>query len=625
VRGGLTRRTVIASSLLMLVIGAAFAVLLVALDGLRETTRLTTESQQVLTAANTLERLVVDLETGSRGYIITGDPRFLEPWDAARGAIPGQSRELVRLAAVHSQDVQAQRIARAVASYVREYSVPLVDAVQRKAISGRSAATTAEGKRRVDAIRAEFDRFTAAENELATERRENADSAERRALIAVVAGLAGSILLIALYAGDLVRSIVRPVVGIAALAGRLAGGDLVARAPQTGIGEIGKLQRAFNNMASSLAANRDELRLLADEQAALRRVATLVARGDSPRDVFAAVSEEVGRLLGADSTVLLRFEPDEAATVVAAHTAPGAEIEIGTRVALADENVAATVLRTAGSARVDDDGRTGGWQTRLGAPIVVAGRLWGVMIGSWRASETVPDGIDDRLAEFTGLVATAIANADSHAQLTASRARIVTAADDARRRIERDLHDGTQQRLVSLALELRGAEAIVPPGQEELKAQLARAATGLAAATEDLQQMSRGIHPAILSEGGLGPALKTLGRRSAVPVELDVRSERRLPGPVEVAAYYVVSEALANAAKHAHATVVHVDVSADDAQLELLIRDDGDGGADSGRGSGLIGLTDRVEALGGELVIASPPGSGTSLRVRIPIAGSPAP
>jgi signal transduction histidine kinase len=159
----------------------------------------------------------------------------------------------------------------------------------------------------------------------------------------------------------------------------------------------------------------------------------------------------------------------------------------------------------------------------------------------------------------------------------------------------------------------------VPPQQEELRAQLARAAGGLAAATEDLQQISRGIHPAILSEGGLGPALKTLARRSAVPVELNVRTDRRLPEPAEVAAYYVVSEALTNAAKHARASTVHIDVTADDTLVELSIRDDGVGGADAGRGSGLIGLTDRVEALGGKLEIASPAGSGTALRVKIPV------
>jgi signal transduction histidine kinase len=435
-----------------------------------------------------------------------------------------------------------------------------------------------------------------------------------------------------LYAGDIVRSIVRPVVGLAAMAGRLARGDLAVRTQENGTGEIGALQRSFNDMAGSLEASRDDLRLLAEEQSALRRVATLVARGDSPSGVFAAVVTEVCRVLGADLTALFRYEPGDAATVVAAHTESDPEIAVGTRVAVEGENVVAIVFRTGRVARLDGEVRASGSlaallsgreiYSRIAAPIVVAGRLWGVMASAWSAPERMPIGIDGRVKEFSELVATAVANADGRAQLTASRARIVAAADDARRHIERDLHDGTQQRLVSLALELRGAEATVPPEQEELAALLAHAARGLAAATEDLQQISRGIHPAILSEGGLGPALKTLARRSAVPVELNVRTDGRLPEAAEVAAYYVVSEALTNAAKHARASAVLVDVIARDTLVELSIRDDGVGGADAGRGSGLIGLTDRVEALGGELEIASPAERGTSLHVRIPIESS---
>ena len=207
----------------------------------------------------------------------------------------------------------------------------------------------------------------------------------------------------------------------------------------------------------------------------------------------------------------------------------------------------------------------------------------------------------------------------SRAELAASRARIVTAADQTRRRIERDLHDGVQQRLVSLALDQRQAEAMVPAELRELQAQLSRVTDGLAGAMTELQEISRGIHPAILAQGGLAAALKTLARRSAVPVLLEVRAETRLPEPVEVAAYYIVSEALTNTAKHAHASAVHVAVDASDGVLGLSIRDDGCGGADPTRGSGLIGLTDRVDALGGTIDVASPRGEGTTLLVTLPI------
>jgi signal transduction histidine kinase len=210
----------------------------------------------------------------------------------------------------------------------------------------------------------------------------------------------------------------------------------------------------------------------------------------------------------------------------------------------------------------------------------------------------------------------------SQAELAASRARIVTAADQTRRRIERDLHDGVQQRLVSLALDQRHAVAMVPAGLRELQAQLSRVTDGLAGAMEELQEIARGIHPAILAQGGLAAALKTLARRSAVPVLLEVRAETRLPEPVEVAAYYIVSEALTNTAKHAHASAVRVLVEARDGVLRLSIHDDGRGGADPTRGSGLIGLTDRVDALGGTIEVASPSGEGTTLLVTLPIEES---
>jgi signal transduction histidine kinase len=223
------------------------------------------------------------------------------------------------------------------------------------------------------------------------------------------------------------------------------------------------------------------------------------------------------------------------------------------------------------------------------------------------------------VSDFADLIAIAIANVQARAELTTSRARIVTAADDARRHFERDLHDGAQQRLVSLGLKLRLAEESVPPEQAPLRTQISDVVTGLVGVSDELREIARGIHPAILSKGGLGPTLKTLARRSAVPVELDVCLPRHLPDYVEVAGYYVVAEALTNVAKHARAAQVHLAAKAEDDCLCLSIRDDGVGGADAGKGSGLIGLVDRVEALGGQIGITSRPGDGTSLDVRIPL------
>jgi signal transduction histidine kinase len=415
----------------------------------------------------------------------------------------------------------------------------------------------------------------------------------------------------------------------AAMAGGLPGGDLGARRAERGVGEIGVLERSFNTMAGSLEASRGELSRLANEQAALRRVATLVARGVPPAEVFAAVAEEVGRLLGTDAAHILRYEPDGTATLVAGWSREGDPLLVGTRYTIEEGTLSALMLRTGRPARADSYAdaprsivarvRQLGIRSSVACPITVEGRLWGATAVSSKRPEPLPAGTEARIADFTELAATAIANTQAQAELAASRARIVRAADEARRRIERDLHDGIQQRLVSLVLNLRAAQAGAPAELGELQTRLARVADGLGEALQELQEVSRGIHPAILSQGGLGPALKALARRSAVPVEADLEIETRLPEPVEAAAYYAVAEALTNAAKHAHASVAHVAVHARDGRLHLWVRDDGVGGADPARGSGLIGLTDRVQALSGTITVHSPIGEGTTLQVDLPI------
>jgi signal transduction histidine kinase len=237
-----------------------------------------------------------------------------------------------------------------------------------------------------------------------------------------------------------------------------------------------------------------------------------------------------------------------------------------------------------------------------------------------KADTPLPSGIELRLGDFTELVGTAIANTQARTDLTASRARLVAATDHIRRRLERDLHDGAQQRIVSLALDLRNTQAGVPDTQPQLRSELEHIADGLVAALDDLREISRGIHPAVLAQGGLGPALQVLTRRSPLPVELDVNLDGRLPDSVEVAAYYVVAEALANAAKHARPTAIRVVADVVDGRLRLTVRDDGIGGADPANGSGLTGLTDRVQALGGTIIVHSPPGEGTTVQVWLPLS-----
>jgi signal transduction histidine kinase len=357
---------------------------------------------------------------------------------------------------------RARHIRREALSYLNDYAVPLVAAARRHPASARTMEATEEGKSRMDAIRVGFDHLVGTERNQSMMWQAHTQDVARRAFIAGAAGLVGSVLLILAFTGAVTRAIVRPVLGTAAMAKRLAAGDLSVRVPETGVGEIRTLEQAFNAMARSL---------------------------------------ELGR-----------------------------------------------------------------------------------------------------------------------AELAASRARIVRSADETRQRIERDLHDGIQQRLVSLALQLRAIQASGAADPADLRAELDGVASGLEGALDDLREVSRGIHPAILSEGGLGPALQMLGRRSAIPVEVDQTIEARLPPQVEVAAFYIVSEALTNAAKHADASVAQVSVRQYDGLLHLCVRDDGGGGADPVKGTGLIGLTDRVQALGGTIVIHSPAGEGTTLDVDLPVA-----
>jgi signal transduction histidine kinase len=386
---------------------------------------------------------------------------------------------------------------------------------------------------------------------------------------------------------------------------------------------------SFTELVATAIANtesRASLARLAEEQAALRRVATLVARGAAPEQVFAAVTDEFARLVPVDVAGMARLEPDGTLLYVASWGRALDFIPVGSRWTLDGKNIATAIYETGRPVRVESQaGATGsladlirdmGVRSLVGTAVVVEGRLWGELGAGSTLEEPLPPDAEPRLASFTELVATAIANADSRAELMASRARIVAAADETRRRIERDLHDSTQQQLATLMLDLRQVQADAPP---ELEGGLSRIAERVTDVLNQVREISRGIHPSILSELGLTRALKALARRSAVPVELDLRIGRPLPDQVEVAAYYAVSEALANATKHARASAVHVELDAPDATLQLAIRDDGIGGADPAKGSGLTGLRDRIEALGGTFNVTSPAGGGTTLLIEIPV------
>jgi signal transduction histidine kinase len=368
---------------------------------------------------------------------------------------------------------------------------------------------------------------------------------------------------------------------------------------------------------------------LVREHAALRRVATLVAREPSPPEVFAAVTREAGTLLGAQRSTLLRVASPRWAEVVASWsdgTAP--PVPVGHRGALDGRGILGQMLRTARPVRIEDFDEVGGTVAALmrelgirsgaGGPIILGGRVWGALSAVWPDGAPMPSGAEHRVAAFAELVSYAIENAETRDELAASRARLVQADDEARRRIERDLHDGAQQRFVAAALALGLLDRQLERDPAKARTVLATAREQLRRGLEELRDLARGIHPAVLTERGLEAALDALVQRAPLPVELRAAVTERLDTAIEAAAYFLVCEALTNVAKYAEADAVSVDVACDRGTLVVTVADDGIGGADPRRGSGLRGLVDRVDAVGGRLEISSAPGEGTRLCAQLP-------
>jgi signal transduction histidine kinase/CHASE3 domain sensor protein len=624
-------RLAAASGVLALLIGATFGLLLGAIDDVRKTGRLADHSRMALTASDGVAELVLDLETGARGFVITKQDRFLGPWRLALAEFPGQAREFEKLATGPEQTTRARRIVDEARSYIRDYSIPLVGAVRRGSPAASSVAVTAEGRRRVDAIRARLDGFAAAEGARLQQRQDESDADVRRAIGIGIAGLVGSFAMIAVFAIYLLRSVARPVRRTAAMAGRLAEGDFAARLPEKGAGEIGDLERSFNVMAGSLERSRDDLDRLLLEQGALRRVATLVAEGAEPARIFETVTREVGLLSGADLARMERYEADTEVTAIAAWSrAQPPELATGVRFDLHGPSIAAAVLDEPGPIRIDsfagaggaiaEEARRLGIHTSVGCPILVEGRLWGVIAASSKRAGAFAPETESQIGAFTDLVATAVANAEGRDELIASRARIVAAADEARRRIRRDLHDGGQQRLVHALITLKLARRSLEDGGARTEELVDEALEHTEGAVDALRELSHGILPSILTRGGLRAGVEAVVARMPLPVDVDV-GEERYPAGVEATAYFVVSEALTNVVKHSRATRAEVSARAGEGVLRVEICDDGRGGAVPGAGSGLVGLRDRITALAGDLVIESPPGGGTRIAMTLPVPG----
>jgi signal transduction histidine kinase len=371
----------------------------------------------------------------------------------------------------------------------------------------------------------------------------------------------------------------------------------------------------------------DDFRRIAEEQAALRRVATLVAQGAAPAAVFDAVAEEVKQLLAADSVDLIRYEVGGEVTIVAQRGLPVPRVSAGVGISDASESLTARVRRTGRPARNENDeigqsepaepAGTVGTRVAVGAPIVVEGALWGLIAASWSDEQSPPFDTEDRMAQFAQLIDTAIANADSRDQLMGSRARLVTEADEARRRVVRDLHDGAQQRLVHAVITLQLAERALRANDGKAESLIGQALEHARQGQAELRELSRGILPSVLTDGGLHAAVHSLVARLDLPADVDIPL-KRFPAEIEASAYFIVAEALTNVVKHSYATHSEVRATVRDGTLHVTVRDDGTGGADAG-GHGLVGMNDRITALGGTFGLDSRSGGGTSVTASLPL------
>ncbi|MER7274783.1 HAMP domain-containing protein [Dactylosporangium sp. NPDC000244] len=627
-------RFVVGYVVVVIVVGAMFGALLVSILQHREADRISARSAQLLAAEDEAEKCILDLDRTERGFLVTRDPGLLVTWQQARARLIRADARLLRLAHTPDQARQARAVARVSQSYLVDSAMPALDAARRGDPAAGSTATLREDERMVSELRARLDRLAASEQQFAAEHDRLVRARAGRAITAGVAGMASAVLLGCAVVGYTSRAVARPVRRAAAMAGRLARGELDSRVPETGAGEVRDLTRSYNLMGDALQRRMRHLTRAARTQAAARRIATHVASGAAPAAVLNAAAVDLERLIGSDGAHVMRYERDGTATVVGVSRSAATGMPIGERLPLDGHSVTATVRRTGRPARMDSLATAPGAiaaQLRrhhvrgtVGAPILVEGRVWGAVNATVSGEWPLAPAAEARVADFADLIAIAVANARARCDLAASRFRVLVAADRDRRRIERDLHHGIQQ-LIAISIQAGDAVSGVPEGMPELRRHLSEVPHGLNGVLDDLREVSRDIYPTMLSDRGLQPALKALARRSDVPVEILARLDRRLPEPIETAAYHIAAEALANTARHARASHARLEVAVREDRLRLTVRDDGTGGADPARGDGLLGLADRVHALGGSISISSPPGRGTTLEADLPLEIAPRP
>ncbi|MEU0556525.1 GAF domain-containing protein [Dactylosporangium sp. NPDC006015] len=613
----------------VLAICAALGTMLISFDQRRRAEHTAEAEDQARSAVTALALLVTDAEAARCGLAATGDQLFRTRLASSLDVIPRRERELQRSV---THDPVKVMLLRQINLYLNEYlSNYLAPALATSRSGGPATVSNAimlAARRHADLIGSRLDRLLELVNRSTVRARARAETHSNMGI------LAGVVLpLFSLVALVLMRRHATAVAGsvrnLEAAAVKIADGELTIRVPEDGPAETSRFQHAFNNMVSALAQHRHTLNEKIAEQSALRSAGTPAAGVQTPQAVFDAVTEQAGILFRTDLADLLHVDPDGTASVVATWSHAQWDLPADEQVRLEPEGMAAQVLRSGRAVRLTHPGTPApawqrparfGLQAAIGVPVIAAGRAWGVLRLMSRRPETLPETVTSRATPFTDLVAVAVADHQARTDSAEARTRIMFAADETRRTIERKLHDGPQQRLTASLWALQTLDAQIPANLTELHAQVSMLTARMSTALDDLATIARDVHPAILSQRGLPSAIRSLARRTPVPVETTLDLPARPDEQVEIGMYHMVAEALALANNHPHTTLVNIEASVRSGRLLLHIEMNGMRTGDVASGPELVRIRDRVEALGGAMTLESSPERDIRLFIDVPTA-----
>ncbi|GAA0717132.1 CHASE3 domain-containing protein [Dactylosporangium roseum] len=626
-----------------LLLGVALHTTVTAFDDRGRQTRAARTAHQAVVTAVLVHRAVLEMEHGEHRYVVTGDPAHLRSWARARAVVESHIARLPSLTADRpAQATLAAGLDQQIRQYLDTHPASAIRALRPGPAAAPDLGRLAGDQHQLDAIRRAVEQFVGNERRVAAAQEASAERAFTRAGTATALGIITCMFVIPVLIAYTNRTIVRPVRTVAAMADSLTGGARTGRTPTDGPYEIGVLQRSFNAMALSSQRHRDDLNRIVLEQKALQRIARLMACTEAPDAAFDVITAQAGRLFGADAALLVRYDGDGAGTILTAWAGDHPPEPTGKH-PLAGERTPLPLPLQGTTGRMQalrqSFCRHVGWERRglpgaadsgtggtcgVGAPIMVRDQVWGALALLGGAGGRLRRDDAEHTADFIDLAGLVVDTVEARTGLAAASARLVGAGDETRRRLERDLHDRIQHHLIAIILRLRMLKADLAARDATatgpvIADQIATIDSDLANVIDEVRTIADGVYPAILTQRGLEAALDAMARRSPIPIDRHIRLSPTLPPVVQTSVYDIVAESLANTAKHARATHLRIVAHQDDRQVCLRIEDDGTGGADTGRGTGIRGITDRVQALGGTVELHSPRGEGTRLLITIPL------